>query len=487
MAITRKEFMLTVTEEMLKNPRTVLAGHGITSAVLQRVIERPDVIAKMALTLYSTKQAKKGAAGLKKANNLWIKGYKNFPEFNLKAREDVEAFVGQLSPEDQSDFTNNGNIVCLYVAPQKPEAVDKTNSEEVANAISEGKTVMLSFDQAVRKEYATPGGFYVTIMLGLSAARPTEEKLAERKEKVNKKKNSRRTPARIKAELAAKANKKLARLKAETSDLQDEAWRTEKQMQQFRQIGKSFGVTGGSETNIIGAINKFGAQSVEARAAIMTAVNALPAEEKGYYNTAMKFIKAGKGAQARSIARLISNPTVVEFLTKQKGMMPQDGMNKIDARKSAIQSELRSLVKRGQQLMVDLSLAPADKKVSIRSMMSKNSSKIKELRAKLGTYDNISVEGYRNKAKMLKEVNAKIQANIAAGLDIQTALNNAIASIDAKASEKQIIKQQVIEQIANGTPMQYAVQQAIQQTIQAPAATNLAGGATTIEDVLNML
>ena len=137
--------------------------------------------------------------------------------------------------------------------------------------------------------------------------------------------------------------------------------------------------------------------------------------------------------------------------------------------------------------MVDLALAPAENlKRSIKSSISKNTSAIRTLRAKLGTYKNIGVVGMRNKANMLKEVNAAIESNIAEGASIREALENAIATINASPAQKQIIKQQVIAQVVSGMPMQYAVQQTLQEQDFTGENPDLSGN-DSIQDIISAL
>lgn len=459
MGITRKEFVLNVVEELKKNPRAVLAGHGIPAAVLQTIVTRPDVMSKLATILYSTVYAKKGAAGLKKAPNLKISGYKNFATFNMEAREDVEKFIGGLSADDAAKFTNANNILTIVLLPDAVEEGDDTTAQEIVS----GKSVALSFDSSVRKEYKINGGMYLTIMIGDSAARPAEVVVAARTEKVNKVKQSRRTPAKIVAELKSKAAKKLIALKKKRKDLEELAAKTENELSQFANVGSEFGVKGGNPISVVGGINKFNKSIDEIKAIVA----GLDAEDKTYFNSALKALKVGT-PQALKLAKLnvkaIGNPILTEYILAGA---PSNAENVINNRKNELKSELKRLVGRNDELLVMLGeeIDPK-KKLSLRSMISKNNSKIKELRSKLGTYKNISVTGMKKKAQLLKEVHAAIEENIAQGESINQALNNALASIDAKASEKQLIKQQVVQQVANGTPMQYAVQQAIQDNIQ---------------------
>lgn len=483
--MTRKEFVLNVTEELMKNPRAILAGHGISAAVLQTLIQRPDAMSKLGVTLWSTKYAKKGAKGLKKAPNFVIKGYKNFGEFNMKAREDVETFIAGLSDKDAATFNNAEGILTIVMTPDEKVK----NAENIEETIITGKSYVKDFDSAVRKEFRTPMAMYIIVMIGKSAARPAEVNIAKRKEKINKKKNSRRTPAKIKAEMKAKAAKKIAINKRKIASLKEESFRTSKELQQYAQIGKEFGALSSAPTHIIGAINKYGVASAQAKAAVKAAEATLTSDQRKVYNIAKKYLKAGDKKAARAMLKALGNSDLSNYLLEFGGKI-QSSDSVLAGRKKAIKNQITKLTTRSEQLLVDLALAPENKKASIRSMISKNSSKIKELRARLGTYRNISVAGMKKKSAMLAKANADIEKAIAKGASIQQALNSSIAKLDAKTTEKQIIKEQVIQQVANGTPMQYAVQQAIQQTITGVDAvdpTNLLTGNSTVEDILNSL
>lgn len=478
--MTKKEFVLQVVDQLLENPRKVLAGHGIKGAVLQQILRRPDIMAKLATVLYSLKTAKKGAVGLKKAANFQIKGYKNFPEMNMNAREDIEAFIGGLSGDDQATFNNADNILTILMLPDTQQIVPGEEGDEVVNSIITGKSVMLPFDSAVRNEYKIRGGVYVVVMIGNSAIRPAEEKLAARKEKVNKRKQVKRTPARIKMELKRKANKKLEILKAQRARLQDTAYNTRMEMQQSAYLEDALGnedIVYGVGKNNMRASN-YGIN----RAGILAG---LSAEDKAIYAVAQKLNNKGNKAAAKAVLRTMKNPVLLQAMN---GTAPVSGDSVVNSRKAALRKQIKDLMTRNEQLLLDLSLAPAQKRLSIKSMISKNNASIKALRARMGTYKNLSAAGKANKAAMLQQVNAAIQENISAGNSITQALNAAIAELDAKPQQKQIIKQQVMQQVAEGMPMQFAVQQAIQDNyVDETVADSTLTGDYDIESLLASL
>lgn len=473
--MTRKEFVLNVVEEMGTNPRAVLAGHGIAPAVLQEILERPDIMSKLATVLYSTKYAKKGAKGLKKQSNFKITGYKNFPDFNLKAREDVENFIGGLDANDAASFTNANNILTILMLPQ--EKADEDLNDEAK--IYTGKSVALTFDSSVRKEYKVPGGIYLTVMMGDSVARPAEEKAAKRKSRVNKKKQNKRTPAKIRMELKSKANKKLAVIKNKTKALEEKATNTALEMQQFAAIGDEFGASAKTPSKVFGAINKHDATVKEMKAIVA----GLDSEQKAAYKYAMKAAAAGDKKRMNMWLKELENEDLVNYI---KGGAVGDSKSILKARKAELNSQLEQLAERNQALLEQLETeTDPKKKLSIRSMISKNGAKTKQIRAKLGTYKNLSFAGVNKKAAMLKEVHEKIEENIAMGETITNALDDALMALDAKEGEKKVIKEQIMQQVADGMPMQYATQQAIQDNLSGESTT--LSGNKEIKDLVDNL
>ena len=450
--MTRKEFVLQVTEALQKNPRAVLAGHGIPAVVLKLIASRPDVIAKLAVILWSTKYFKKGAKGLKKSLNFKISGYKNFQDFNKRARQDVENFMAGLAPADQTTFTNNDSILTLIMLP------DAASGEEDVD-ITFGKSVAVGFDKAVKKEYKIPGGIYVTIMWGDSAIRPVEEKKAAVKSKINARKQAKRTPAKIKMELTRKAKAKLEKIAAENEKLQGKRKKTSLELEEIKEFAGHLGVKGKTERDIIGGIKGY---SGEMRALVAK----LSGPKKALFKKAVALVREGKVKEAEVLLDKINVKRITDLVLNRQG---QTQISKVqEARIKAMRKEIRTLSRSNEQLLVDMSLAPtASLKSSIRQKMKRQLARINELKAKLKVYEKtFTISGLRNKAKMISDTNKRIEANLAKGMSINTALANAIAALEASDGEKQEIKDTIMEEIAEGTPMQFAVQSAVQQRIQ---------------------
>lgn len=450
--MAKKDFVLKVVDQLLENPRKVLAGHGIQAPVLQAIVKRPDVMQKLATILYTLKSSKKDALGLKKASNFQIKGYKSFPDMNMKAREDIETFIGGLSADDQVKFNNADNVITILMLPDTTGLVPGDEGDDVVQGIITGKSVLLPFDSAVRKEYKIPGGMYLVIMIGNSAVLPAEERIALRNEKKNKAKAAKRSPAKIKMELKRKANKKLTRLANKRAGLKQKAYNTKMQLAQANYLRGALG-----DDDIMYGIGKRNMQASNYQINKAGIMAGMTPEQKGAYSAVQFLLKRGEKSAAKALLRKMGlHPSVAT------GSAPATGDAVVAARKAELRKKVRDLVKRNEQLMLDLSLAPAQKRLSIKSMISKNNSTIKALRARLGTYKDMSAQTLNNKAITLQQINAAIEENIAAGNSITQSLNNAIAELDATPQQKQMVKQQVMQQVASGMPMQYAVQQAVQ-------------------------
>lgn len=457
--MTRKEMMVLVADEMRTNARAVLAGHGIAAAVLQEVIVRPDIAGYLGGILYSMAAAKKGATGLKKAPNFRIFGYKNSGSFLVNCREDIETFVSGLNPDDAAKFTNQDNTVVVYV--DKQAIVDPATPTE--DVICSGARVGMTFESAIKKETkGLGGGMYLVIMWGDSALRKSEAATAERAAAKNEAKQAKRNPAKLKAELIKKKKAALGKINDARTALQQKAARTARQLQQYDRFGSQLGAKPGSIRSTMGKIGAMDARSGNQRAAVQNAMAMLTPAENKLVAMARKFMAKGDMRTAKSMVKDL-DPTVANAVLNGTG----GGDPVVAAKRKQIKAKIAQLDARAEQLILDLALAPADKKVSIKSMISKNNAAIKQLRDSLGTYKNMSITAYNKKAAILAETNAKIQTLLTRGANISQAINKAISEINATPAEKTLIKQQVAQAVAAGIPGQYAVQQSIQDNIVA--------------------
>lgn len=482
--MTKKDFVADVVEQMMENPRKVLGGHGISAAVLQEIIKRPDVMSKLATLLWSLKGAKKGANGLRKTAGFKLTGYKTFPELNMKAREDVETFVSGISDSDAQSFTNEDNILTIIMVPETTTDEEASNEEKITS----GKSVAMDFMKAVTKEYKIPGGMYLTAMVADSEVRPAEEKLANRKAKKNKAKQNKRTPSKIKRQLKSKAAKKLNALKSKREALQQEAFKTKAQLQQVSALGSQLGAKD-TARSVVGKLAGYD----KSMGGIREKIAGLTGDEKALYKSALRAAKNGKNRLAKSILNELGDSDITQFVLNPRATTSDE---LVKNRKAALRQEAKELTQRNEDLLAELEAGDVTpgRKRSIQSMISKNTKKVKALRAKLGTYKNLSVKALNTKAKMLKQVNDDIQMAIAEGDSIYSALTSAIDNLEAKEGEKEIIKQQVMEQVADGKTMQYAVQQAVQefdqgdyQDYELDNDSSVTGGAEDLDDLLDTL
>lgn len=447
--MTRKEFVVAVTEQLQKEPRAVLAGHGIQSAILKEIAIRPDVMGKLAAFSFMTNNFKKGAKGLKKSSDFKITGYKNFAEFNMKARTDVESFVVGLSPVDADEFENNENIITMLILPD-------TKTDNMESDIANGKSVVTKFDTAVKKEYKINGGFYLTIMFGNSLIRGVEENKAEAKAKQNAKLVAvkQASASKLKAELVAKAKAKAAKIAETTAKLNNKAAGLNAQLEQFGSLADTFGAKSTNPRDVVAAMKRYTTETKRFLSKLNTA-------EKVVYSEAMKAMKKGDTKLVDSLLKGLGNDQLTAIV---KSGNLTDADSKLNARKIEIRKQIRILDKKNEEMLAKLEAATTPRaKAQIRFDMKKISSKVNILKSKLGVYKDLNPATIKSKAALLKTTNAMIADNIAKGATVQQALNAALGKLPATQEVKQQIKEQVIQQIANGTPTQYAVQQAIQQ------------------------
>ena len=122
--MTRKEYVLEVTEALKNNPKIVLRGHGMNMKLLNILAERTDVIAKLALFGWKLKSFKKREKSLRKQYGFQIKAYRNFNLFAGNSAEDIDAFVDGLLPEDKAKFQNNENAFVILCLPDSQTTGD---------------------------------------------------------------------------------------------------------------------------------------------------------------------------------------------------------------------------------------------------------------------------------------------------------------------------------------------------------------------------
>lgn len=400
--MTRKEFVVQIVNDLKENPKAILRGHGLRPNFLETLTTRDDILGKIAGFAFSTKLATKGKKALVKQNNMRVFGYKDFTMFNSKSRGDVQTFMEGLSPEDQESFTNSNNVLVILALPDNGDA---GSTEE---NISLGKSVMLSFDSAVKKEYKLPGGMYYVIMFGDSVIRPVEAKKAVAKEVVNERKvKITSSPAKLRNQLVKKAKEKMATINNKGKRLNSRARTIGAELSEVSAYAKQLGIDNSAKISDVTAADR--------------AFN--------------RRTTAGSGVLKS--ARIDEHNRAINTIRMKNRYLVQDLQNATTPREKA----------------------------NIRFAIKQNQTKIDDLKARIGVYDNLNAREITNKAKILAKINSEIEANLAAGQSITSALNSALAKLNASPQQKQQIAQQVIEDIAdNGTDLQLATQQVLQQT-----------------------
>lgn len=451
---TRKEFVSAVTEQVMANPRAAVAGNGINAAVLKSMAERPDVIGKLATILWSTMYFKKGAKGLKRAANFQIKGYRNFNELNRSGRIDVENFMGELNPEDAAKFSNEENVVCILALPDSAGAGELSVDAQIGT----GKSVSLPFMKAVKAEFKIPGGFYIVVMIGDSAARPIEEKKAAVKENLNKKKSEKRNPARVKAELTRKAKVRLDRIKAERQKLQARAASTQLQFNQVTDFAKDLGI---DVNDPLEAVRRFKDFDKINKANLRS----LSPEEKELYRDAVGYAKKGNVKLMKAVLDEIDNPLIAQLVSG--GNITSVDMAK-KTRLKNYRAELRTINATNEDLLAKIAEAKAvgnsNALKGLTRRLNANVAKANDIKVRMRALDTLTPTSIRDKRKMMAETNLRIESALAKGASITAALNGALAKLAdvTTSSERQQMKEDIIQQMATNTPAQLAVQQAIQ-------------------------
>jgi hypothetical protein len=467
--MSRKDYVIKVTEQMAANAKAVLAGHGLKGNFQSLIAKRPDVIAKLAVLAYSSRTAAKGGKALQKKSNFKITAYANFANFNFQARQDVETFMGKLPAADQENFSNDNNILTLLV-------LNDTATGNVEADIVNGKSVALPFSKSVMNQYKMGNGVYIVIMFGDSWILPREEKLAKAKEKTNKRIAARMTPAKVRASLISKANAKKADLKSEAILLKNKASILGGGLEQFNDLAAAVGADGSDPKAALAAIKAYNSTN-------KALLKGLDTGDLAFYNKAAKLYIKGKTAEANRILDEIGIPQLTA-LVRGGNITSTDKI--VAARKKALLAKVKEISAANEDLLNKVAASTDSKfRGDTNFKIRANVAKIKELRARATSFGELTnATTIKSKAKLLEQANALIAANIAKGQSVQAALQSALAKLPIDDETKEQVRQDIIEGVSQEVPMQYAVQQAIQNI---PAQQQLAIDELDAEDDENEL
>ena len=175
----------------------------------------------------NAKQYTKGAKALKASKDFRILGYVGYQNFVKKATLDVSKFQSKVTGD--FDLANNALVLVF----QKDEATGDFEGD-----IQDLKSVAITWEKAILPETKIPNAIYLVVLFGQNWIRPKSEKFAAVKLKVNLRKENKRTPAKIKAELKRKANKKLKRINSQLSGLKAASRQTAQRLQAYDKYGE---------------------------------------------------------------------------------------------------------------------------------------------------------------------------------------------------------------------------------------------------------
>lgn len=223
----KSQFALDVAEQLAVVGKSVLVTHKLKPQIIKQIITRPDLCASFGVFVSNAKQYTKGAKALKASKDFRILGYVGYQNFVKKATLDVSKFQSKVTGD--FDLANNALVLVF----QKDEATGDFEGD-----IQDLKSVAITWEKAILPETKIPNAIYLVVLFGQNWIRPKSEKFAAVKLKVNLRKENKRTPAKIKAELKRKANKKLKRINSQLSGLKAASRQTAQRLQAYDKYGE---------------------------------------------------------------------------------------------------------------------------------------------------------------------------------------------------------------------------------------------------------
>lgn len=465
--LTKKDFVLEITESLKNSAKTVLMGHGLSGAMLSLIASRPDVIAKIVGFTTNTINWKKGKNALKKTKNFKILAYKNFNEFNKKGQLDIDKFVAQLDKKDAETFVANNNSIVMLCLPEK--TVDENNLE---NEVANSKSQLLKFDKAVTSQYKIPSGFYIVIVFGDSVILTKAMAKAEREKGKNKRMAERANKiANVKKTFINKNKSKLANLEKEKAKLVNQLdvvkhgdQHLANALQQFNILsGKVADIKAGKEVYDRTIKNELLKLSDSENQKLQ---NARQLWRTGYQKDALAEIKSIKSADKNVIKQYVMQDGLIDSdskldktISKHSANIAETRRQLADARKSMKVENITPLAKKKAKAEIER----LNKRKAMQELALENAKKLRE---------NKSVNAKSSADSLTK----KIDNLTAKGLDINKATEQAVRQMQiAKAQQEALlakingnIGQQVAQQtVENITPQvaKQLVSDAVQQAI----------------------
>lgn len=435
-----KDFIFDVIEQLKANPRRVLAGHGIPSVIIRELQEREDVLSKLANFLLTTKLANRGANGLKKSSKFQIFGYKNASQFLKASEADLNSFFG-----DDEELRASNCAVIMFTPQNSQELRTKMTDEEgnegwfVRTKIVAGSSSYTTYAKAAAGEAKIAGTKYLVLAWEDSILRPADNKVAFTRSKRNERIVARELkPAKVRAALKRDLKAAIERNERTLSSLRAKKSRYQEAI---------------AEINSNAELNAY--------------IESLSGVDRNIYDRALAKLNAGNTREAKMLAATAEDPeTMWNAIQFSAG---SDETNKV---RSALRSKLNKLNKElAEWLDTVKQLQDAGRPVAdnITKRVNALQRQINAINVKLKNSDKRLKKNRGNAAanvnyqQLLAQVNKRIARNEQKGMRLSKALENAVASLGVDAETVQEVKSDVLAQVAAGIEQETAIEQAIQQ------------------------
>ena len=435
-----KDFIFDVIEQLKANPRRVLAGHGIPSVIIRELQEREDVLSKLANFLLTTKLANRGANGLKKSSKFQIFGYKNASQFLKASEADLNSFFG-----DDEELRASNCAVIMFTPQNSQELRTKMTDEEgnegwfVRTKIVAGSSSYTTYAKAAAGEAKIAGTKYLVLAWEDSILRPADNKVAFTRSKRNERIVARELkPAKVRAALKRDLKAAIERNERTLNSLRAKKSRYQKAI---------------AEINSNAELNAY--------------IESLSGVDRNIYDRALVKLNAGNTREAKMLAATAEDPeTMWNAIQFSAG---SDETNKV---RSALRSKLNKLNKElAEWLDTVQQLQDAGRPVAdnITKRVNALQRQINAITVKLKNSDKRLKKNRGNAAanvnyqQLLAQVNKRIARNEQKGMRLSKALENAVASLGVDAETVQEVKSDVLAQVAAGIEQETAIEQAIQQ------------------------
>lgn len=435
-----KDFIFDVIEQLKANPRRVLAGHGIPSVIIRELTDREDVLSKLANFLLTTKLANRGANGLKKSSKFQIFGYKNASQFLKASEADLNSFFG-----DDEELRASNCAVIMFTPQNSQELRTKMTDEEgnegwfVRTKIVAGSSSYTTYAKAAAGEAKIAGTKYLVLAWEDSILRPADNKVAFTRSKRNERIVARELkPAKVRAALKRDLKAAIERNERTLSGLRAKKSRYQEAI---------------AEINSNAELNAY--------------IESLSGVDRNIYDRALAKLNAGNTREAKMLAATAEDPeTMWNAIQFSAG---SDETNKV---RSALRSKLNKLNKElAEWLDTVQQLQDAGRPVAdnITKRVNALQRQINAINVKLKNSDKRLKKNRGNAAanvnyqQLLAQVNKRIARNEQKGMRLSKALENAVASLGVDAETVQEVKSDVLAQVAAGIEQETAIEQAIQQ------------------------